>query len=145
MPIWAWPAPTPSLGVRLTTGVAGVGALLAELCVVVLPRTVIAAVYHADVLAHRAGEPCDPLVVARAVLVIAASLILSIMLVGGDPMAALPCGTIFAATTIICDDVVGLRLLVGGRAHCEQFFRVEDSSVGMAVLAAIPENRAPRT
>ena len=44
--------------------VAGVGMLLAILCGVALMGTVIAAVHHAEVVAHRVGEPFGTLVLA---------------------------------------------------------------------------------
>jgi Ca2+/H+ antiporter len=49
---------------------------LAALCGVALLGTVIAAVHHAEVIAHRVGEPLGTPVLALAVTVIEASLIL---------------------------------------------------------------------
>ena len=99
--------------------------------------TVIAAVHHAEVIAHRVGEPFGTLVLALAVTVIEASLILSMMIAGGDEMATLPRDTIYAATMIIVNGVVGVCLLVGGLAHREQTFRVEGAGAGMAALVAM--------
>ena len=48
----------------------------------VLIATVFAAVYHAEVVAHRIGEPFGTLVLAVAVTVIEVALIVSVM-VGG--------------------------------------------------------------
>src|SRR5215813_10312559 len=95
---------------------------------------VIAAVHHAEVVAHRVGEPFGTLILALAVTVIEASLILSIMLAGGPDAAALPRDTIYAAVMIICNGVVGLCVLVGGLAHHEQSFRVEGAGGGLAAL-----------
>jgi Ca2+:H+ antiporter len=99
--------------------------------------TVIAAVHHAEVIAHRVGEPFGTLVLALAVTVIEASLILSMMVAGGDHMATLARDTIYAATMIICNGVIGICLLVGGLVHREQTFRVEGSSAGLAALIAM--------
>src|SRR4029077_5059152 len=118
-------------------GATAVGTALAVMCFVALLGTVIAAVHHAEVIAHRMGEPFGTLVLALAVTVIEASLILSMMIAGGDDMATLPRDTIYAATMIICNGVVGICLLVGGIAHREQTFRVEGSSAGMAALIAM--------
>jgi Ca2+:H+ antiporter len=98
---------------------------------------VIAAVHHAEVVAHRVGEPFGTLVLAVAVTVIEVSLILSIMLAGGPDAAALPRDTIYAAVMIICNGVVGLCVLVGGLVHREQSFRVEGSSAALAALIAL--------
>src|SRR6202047_3495604 len=114
MPIWAWLIPALSFGLLLGAIVAGVGTLLTVLCGISLVGAVIAAVHHAEVIAHRVGEPFGTLVLAVAVTVIEASLILSMMVAGGDHMAVLPRDTIYAAVMIICTGVVGLCVLVGG-------------------------------
>src|SRR5262245_65351808 len=98
---------------------------------------VVAAVHHAEVVAHRVGEPAGTLVLALAVTVIEVSLILSMMFSGGDQMATLPRETIYAAVMIICNGVVGLCLLVGGLAHREQAFRVEGAGAGLAALVVM--------
>jgi Ca2+:H+ antiporter len=69
---------------------------------------VIAAVHHAEVVAHRVGEPLGTLVLAVAVTVIEASLILSMMLVGARDAARLPRDTIYAALMLILNGVVGV-------------------------------------
>jgi Ca2+:H+ antiporter len=94
----------------------------------------MAAVHHAEVIAHRVGEPYGTLVLALAITAIEAALILSMMVAGGDDMAVLPRDTIYAATMIICNGVVGLCLLLGGLAHREQSFQVQGSGAGMAAL-----------
>jgi Ca2+:H+ antiporter len=112
----------------------GVGTLLALLCAVTLVGAVIAAVHHAEVVAHRVGEPFGTLVLALAVTVIEASLILSMMLAGGSDAATLPRDTIYAALMIILNGVVGVCLLVGGLRHGVQSFRVEGANSGLAAL-----------
>ena len=99
--------------------------------------TVFAAVYHAEVVAHRVGEPFGTLVLALAVTVIEVALIVSIMLAGGSESAALARDTVFAAVMIICNGLVGLCLLAGGVRHHEQDFRAEGASAALAVLAAL--------
>jgi Ca2+:H+ antiporter len=134
MPIWAWLVPALSLGLLAGAILAGVGPGLAGACGVSLIGAVIAAVHHAEVVAHRVGEPFGTLVLAVAVTVIESSLILSMMFSGGDDMATLPRETIYAAVMIICNGVVGICILVGGLAHHEQRFRVEGAGAGLAAL-----------
>src|SRR4029434_7258882 len=110
------------------------GPLIAALCAIALVGVVIAAVHHAEVVAHRVGEPFGTLGLAVAVTVIEVSIILSMMFAGGDDMATLPRDTIYAAVMIICTGVVGLCVLMGGLAHREQTFRVEGSGAGLAWL-----------
>jgi Ca2+:H+ antiporter len=106
-------------------------------CVVALVGAVIAAVHHAEVVAHRLGEPFGTLVLALAVTVIEAALVLSMMLAGGENSAAVARDTIYSAVMIICNGVVGICLLAGGLRHGEQAFRVEGTGSGLAALAAL--------
>jgi Ca2+:H+ antiporter len=69
-----------------------------------------------------------------AVTAIETALILSMMLAGGEEMAALPRDAIYAAVMIICNGVVGICVLLGGLAHREQTFRVEGAGAGLAAL-----------
>jgi Ca2+:H+ antiporter len=123
-----------SLALLAAAAVAGVGPLLAVLCSAALVGAVLVAVHHAEVVAHRVGEPLGTLVLALAVTAIEAALILSMMVAGGEEMAALPRDAIYAAVMIICTGVVGLCVLVGGLAHREQKFRVEGAGAGLAAL-----------
>lgn len=134
MPVWAWLVPALSCALLVGAIVTGVGTLVAVLCGLSLVGAVIAAVHHAEVVAHRVGEPFWTLVLAVAVTVIEVSLILSMMFSGGDHMATLPRETIYAAVMIICNGVVGICILTGGLAHHEQAFRVEGAGAGLAAL-----------
>ena len=97
---------------------------------------VFASVHHADVVAHRVGEPYGTLVLALAITVIEVALIVSLMLAGGADKATLPRDTIYSAVMIICNGVVGICILVGGLHHREQSFRVEGMGPGLAALLA---------
>jgi Ca2+:H+ antiporter len=103
----------------------------------VLVAAVFAAVYHAEVVAHRVGEPFGTLVLAVAVTVIEVALIVSVMLTGGADAATVPRDTVFSAVMIIVTGVVGLCLLVGGLRHHEQSFRLEGANSGLAALIAL--------
>ena len=101
MPLWSWLIPAISVAVLAGALVAGVGPWFAALCAVTLMAAVIVAVHHAEVVAHRVGEPFGTLVLALAVTVIEASLILSLMFAGGEDAAVIPRDTIYAAVMII--------------------------------------------
>ena len=79
----------------------------------VLGAAVLAAVHHAEVIAHRVGEPFGSLVLAVAVTVIEVALIVTLM-VGGDPekTATLARDMVFAAVMITCNGILGLSILV---------------------------------
>jgi Ca2+:H+ antiporter len=136
-----WPLLTPLAALALLgAGLGwGMGPALLGLCAVGLVGAVLAAVHHAEVVAHRVGEPLGTLVLALAVTVIETALIVSMMLAGGPEAdrAALPRDIIFSAVMIICNGVVGLCLLVGGWRHHEQSFRVEGANAGLAALVAL--------
>jgi Ca2+:H+ antiporter len=102
-----------------------------------LVGAVISAVHHAEVVAHRVGEPFGTLVLALAVTVIEAALVLFMMLGGGEGSAAIARDAIFSAVMITCNGVLGLCLLVGGLRHHEQSFRIEGAGSGMAALATL--------
>ena len=110
---------------------------LSVLCVTALIGAVLTAVHHAEVVAHRLGEPFGTLMLAVAITVIEVALIVSLMIAGGPGKAALPRDTIYAAVMIICNGVVGVCLLVGGLRHREQSFRIEGTGSGLAALVAL--------
>jgi Ca2+:H+ antiporter len=136
----AWSSLTPAATIVLLVVallLSPVGPVLAVLCALGLAAAVMAAVHHAEVIAHRVGEPFGTLVLALAVTVIESSLILSMMIAGGAEMAVLPRDTLYATVMIICNGVIGLCLLVGGMAHREQSFRVEGAGTGMAAVVVM--------
>lgn len=102
-----------------------------------LLASVLAAVHHAEVIAHKVGEPFGTLVLALAITVIEVSLIVSMMLSGGAAASTLARDTVFATVMIICNGVVGLCLLAGSLRHHVLAFRVEGTTPALAVLATL--------
>jgi Ca2+:H+ antiporter len=102
-----------------------------------LMATVFAAVHHAEVVAHKVGEPYGTLVLALAITVIEVALIVSLMLSGGPSTAALARDTVFAAVMLILNGIVGLCLLAGGSRYREQSFGLYGVSASLTTLAAI--------
>src|SRR5262249_52357125 len=112
---WAWPALAwVVLGIAI---VAGGSSAVRAVAGVALIGTVFAAVYHAEVVAHRIGEPLGTLVLAVAVTVIEVALIVSVMIAHPDEKAGLARDTVFAAVMLVCNGIVGLCLLVGGARY----------------------------
>lgn len=110
---------------------------LAALLTLLLCGTIMAAVYHAEVLAHYLGEPFGTLVLALAVTVIETSLIVSIMLAEGSQAQALARDTLIAAIMICINGFIGVCLLVGGTRHMVQSYNQSGVSVGLAMLATL--------
>ncbi|MEW2415397.1 ionic transporter y4hA [Streptomyces sp. NPDC046866] len=102
-----------------------------------LAGAVLAAVHHAEVVAHRVGEPFGSLVLAVAVTVIEVALIVTLMADGGDKTASLARDTVFAAVMITCNGIVGLSLLVGALRHRVAVFNAEGSGAALATVATL--------
>jgi Ca2+:H+ antiporter len=137
MPVWAYLLPAAGAALLGASLALPLGAALAGLCALALIGAVIAAVHHAEVVAHRVGEPYGTLVLAVAITVIEVALIVSLMLAGGADKATLPRDTIYSAVMIICTGVVGLCLLAGGVSHHEQTFRMEGTNSALSALVAL--------
>ena len=136
LPVWTIAAPLIGwlllAGSRLDLG-NGYTVLLA----VGLLAGVLAAVHHAEVVAHRVGEPYGTLVLATAVTAIEVALIVTLMLAGGAATSALARDAVFATVMIILNGIVGLCLLVGGIRFGEQSFTLKGVSASLSTLAAI--------
>lgn len=104
---------------------------------VVLAGTVMAAVHHAEVIAHRVGEPFGTLILALAVTVLEVGLIVTLMLGSSEGSATLARDTVIAAVMIILNLLLGLCLLIGGIKHGEQRFVQPGVSAALAVLTAL--------
>ncbi len=113
------------------------GAFFVAIIAMALAGSVFAAVHHAEVVAHRVGEPYGTLVLALAVTLIEVALIVSLMIAGGAAAAALARDTVFAAVMIILNGIIGLCLLLGGLRHRQQTFSLDGVSAALVALAAI--------
>ncbi|MFJ4777817.1 calcium:proton antiporter [Streptomyces sp. NPDC088762] len=112
----------------------GFAVALVALC---LAGAVLAAVHHAEVVAHRVGEPFGSLVLAVAVTVIEVALIVTLMADGNDKTASLARDTVFAAVMITCNGIVGLSLLVGALRNRVAVFNAEGSGAALATVATL--------
>jgi Ca2+:H+ antiporter len=137
LPWWTWTWPLLAWVVLLTTPFAASRGFAALAAGGALITTVFAAVYHAEVVAHRTGEPFGTLILAAAVTVIEVALIVSVMITAPVEKAGLARDTVFAAVMIVCNGIVGLCLLWGGARHHEQGFQVHGASAALAVLAVL--------
>lgn len=113
---------------------AGLAAAITVLAILI--ATVFAAVHHAEVVAHRLGEPLGTLILTLAVTVIEVALIASIMLNKvSDPTLARD--TVFAVIMIVCNGLVGACIVIGAVHYREQEFQVEGASAYLIVLAPL--------
>lgn len=137
IPWWAWAGSLLALVMLVLRLVFGDSLATSAGAAAALIVGVFVAVHHAEVVAHRVGEPFGTLVLAASVTVIEVALIVSVMAGSGPEKAALARDTVFAAVMIACNGIVGLCLLWGGMRHYVQGFQLEGASAALAVLAAL--------
>lgn len=137
IPIWS--IALPAVGCVLLVVLHGVtlGPVLAFISLITLLGVVLVAVYHAEVIAHRVGEPFGALVLALAVTVIEVSLIVSMMLSDAGDASSLARDTVFATIMIVCNGVIGLCLLLGALKHQRVSFRIEGTAPALSVIATL--------
>ncbi|MCA4775778.1 ionic transporter y4hA [Empedobacter falsenii] len=105
---------------------------------IILIFAVLAAVHHAEVVAHKVGEPFGTIILALAITVIEVSLIVSLMM--SEPTgfpSVLARDTVFAAVMIILTGIIGICLLAGGVRFREQNFIKQGVSTALITLVAI--------
>jgi Ca2+:H+ antiporter len=103
---------------------------------VILVAAVLAAVHHAEVVAHRVGEPFGSLVLAVAVTVIEVALIITLMS-SGKSTDTLARDTAFAAVMITLNGIVGISILVGSVKHNVPRFNPEGAGAALAVVTTL--------
>ncbi|MER5454837.1 ionic transporter y4hA [Micromonospora sp. NPDC002389] len=102
-----------------------------------LAGAVLAAVHHAEVVAHKVGEPYGSLVLAVAVTVIEVALIVTLMISGGEKTESLARDTVFAAVMITCNGILGLSLLIGALRRRLAVFNPEGTGGALATVATL--------
>ena len=102
-----------------------------------LGGSVVAAVHHAEVVAHRIGEPFGSLLLAVAVTVIEVGLIVMLMVAGKGDVSALARDTVFSAVMICLNGIVGLVLLVGALRHRLAHFNPEGTGAALATVVTL--------
>ncbi|MFC4012535.1 calcium:proton antiporter [Nonomuraea purpurea] len=105
--------------------------------VALLGACVIAAVHHAEVVAHRVGEPYGSLILAVAVTVIEVGLIVTLMISGGPGSASLARDTVFAAVMITCNGILGLSLLISALRNGTAAFNAKGTAPALASVLTL--------
>ena len=83
--------------------------------------SVLAAVHHAEVVAHKVGEPYGTIILAICITILEVGLIISFMLSGSESSLTYARDTVFAAVMLILNGILGVCILVGGVKFREQF------------------------
>jgi Ca2+:H+ antiporter len=104
---------------------------------VFLVGAVLSAVHHAEVVAHRVGEPFGSLLLAVAVTVIEVALIVTLMVGGSGDTSALARDTVFAAVMITLNGIAGLSLLIGAVKYRMAVFNPEGAGSALTTVVAL--------
>jgi Ca2+:H+ antiporter len=131
---WVWLAP---LAGAACLALKGAVHLPIWLLGFVLIAAVLAAVHHAEVIAHKVGEPFGTFLLALAVTAIETGLILTLMLQGSKDAATLARDTVFSAVMIILNGLLGACLLIGALRHREQSYQQSGVSASLATLSTL--------
>ena len=102
-----------------------------------LVSSVLAAVHHAEVVAHRVGEPFGTIILAICITILEVSLIISLMVAGGEYATTYARDTVFAAIMLILNGILGVCIWVGGVKYHEQFFARTSATTYLVSLVAI--------
>ncbi len=117
-------------GLNGTTVMNVLGASLLFTCV-------LAAVHHAEVIAHKVGEPYGTIILAICITILEVGLIVSFMLSGGEGALTYARDTVFAAVMLILNGILGVCILIGGVKYKEQFFMQSSATTYLVSLVAI--------
>ncbi|KRD57939.1 ionic transporter y4hA [Flavobacterium sp. Root935] len=104
---------------------------------ILLILSVMSAVHHSEIIAERVGEPYGTIILAISITVIEVSIIVSLMISEGSEAASLARDTVYAATMLILNGIIGLCLLIGSIKHYEQNFSTSSVTIGLVSLISI--------
>jgi len=104
---------------------------------ILLIGSVMSAVHHSEIIAEKVGEPYGTIILAISITVIEVSIIVSLMMTEGESAASLARDTVYAATMLILNGIIGLCLLIGGIKHYEQNFSAPSVTIGLISLVSI--------
>jgi Ca2+:H+ antiporter len=137
LPRWTILAPIAAAVVLAATWSSKPGTIVLVVVGAFLVASVLAAVHHAEVIAHRVGEPFGSLVLAVAVTVIEVGLIVTLMVSSGDDTSTLARDTVFAAVMITTNGIVGVSLLIGALRGGVADFNAEGTATAFATVLTL--------
>ncbi|WP_444951585.1 calcium:proton antiporter [Micromonospora ureilytica] len=134
---WTFAVPVLAVLVLIVTWGRSLPGPIIVVVAVLLGGAVLAAVHHAEVVAHRVGEPYGSLVLAVAVTVIEVALIVTLMISGPEKTQSLARDTVFAAIMITCNGILGLSLLLGALRRRVAVFNPEGTGGALATVITL--------
>lgn len=88
---------------------------------------------HADVLAHRLGEPVGTLLLTLAITGLEVAMVAFVMSTGAEK-PTLARDTIFAVVMLVLNGFMGLALLLGGLRHREQPYNLQSANAFLVMI-----------
>lgn len=128
IPILSW--------ILVISGLVHGSAVFQAIAAVLLILSVMAAVHHSEIIAHRVGEPFGTIILAVSVTIIEVSIIISLMVTGAEN-PSLARDTVFSATMLILNGIIGSCLLIGALKYKEQTFSINSVTIGLVALISI--------
>lgn len=104
---------------------------------ILLILSVMSAVHHSEIVAHRVGEPYGTIILAVSVTIIEVAIIVSLMISGGEGAMSFARDTVYAAVMLILNGIVGLCLFIGARKFHEQSFSSDSVRIALVSLISI--------
>lgn len=102
-----------------------------------LAASILAAVHHAEVVAHHLGEPYGSVVLAVVVTVIEVALIVTLTVALLRDAETLARDTVFAAVMIACNGILGLSLLFAARRTFTVSFNADGAGEALAAVVTV--------
>lgn len=124
-------------GIFYLSGVLGTNGITQSIGAVFLFASVLSAVHHAEIIAHKVGEPYGTIILAICITILEVGLIISFMLSGGEGAMTYARDTVFAAVMLILNGILGICIWVGGVKYSEQFLSRSSATTYLVSLIAI--------
>ncbi|MCC2590473.1 calcium:proton antiporter [Chryseobacterium sp. MFBS3-17] len=136
--LYHWTVLVPIIaGIYLLTGLLTDGALSTIGGGILLFGSVLAAVHHAEVIAHKVGEPYGSIVLAICITILEVGLIISFMLSGGEGAVTYARDTVFAAVMLLLNGILGVCIWIGAVKYKEQNYMRSSATTYLVSLVAI--------
>ncbi len=88
--------------------------------------------HHAEILAHKYGEPYGTLILTSAAVIVEILIIVIMMSHSHDPILARD--TIYSAVMLDINGLLGLAAIIGGLKHGEQKYNVDSTNSYMSMI-----------
>ena len=110
-------------------------ALIALICAVILAAA-IAVVRHAEVLAHRLGEPAGTLLLTLAITGLEVAMVGFVMSTG-EEKPTLARDTMYAVVMLVLNGFIGLALVMGALRHGEQRYNLLGANAFLIMIVPL--------